>query len=307
VSTELVAAEFNEGYANASIYDEMLPPHVYLGMEDDELAADILRNVLGPTQDVGTMRTIDIGAGSGRITKALAPYASTLHGTDKSPGMCARFAEVFPSARTTCADTETLLSKLHEGGGAGSYDLVGAFWSLSYPLLECFEETTAEGVVPADFERGLERAADIVSRLVGLLAPGGHLVLMFFDAESGEQRLVTKFWEQVSPFPGSGRGFTWELLRSGLERAERDGAGRLTVLRLPGYAICSNVQETVNWFNIGHMNSFKTLIEDPTVQADIRDFAERHTQMDGRVYLPSGVNIAHFHASNSVDVINRIL
>jgi len=43
----------------------------------------------------------------------------------------------------------------------------------------------------------------MLAALLKIIAPGGHLLLLFFDADSPEQRLVTRLWERVHPFPGT--------------------------------------------------------------------------------------------------------
>ncbi len=45
---------------------------------------------------------------------------------------------------------------------------------------------------------------------------------------------MTRLWERIHPFPGSGREHTWHLLLDGLRDAETHGHGRLTTARLPG-------------------------------------------------------------------------
>jgi hypothetical protein len=53
---------------------------------------------------------------------------------------------------------------------------------MSYPLLECFEDTTADGVMlTSDPATGTARARCLVNNLVTLLAPDAHLVMLFFD------------------------------------------------------------------------------------------------------------------------------
>jgi SAM-dependent methyltransferase len=300
--------QFNEAYGDASVYDKMLPPHVYLGVEDDELLARVLMANLGAPPKTPHMRVLDIGAGPGRMTHPLQPYAAQLHGADKSTGMMQRFATAFPAARTTVADTESLLATLHSAGEAATYDLVSASWTLNYPLLECFEETTADGVsTTQDLEGGIARANTIIDRLIGLLADGGHLFAMFFDSETEEQQLVTSIWESISPFPGSGRGFTWELFRDGLFRAERARRGRLSMMRVPGWAVCDDVAAAENWFYHVHLNSFPPLIGDAGVRARIQRFATDHLHEDGKVYLPSAVHVVHFHASTDVNDSRSLL
>ncbi|BEL07211.1 hypothetical protein Q0Z83_054020 [Actinoplanes sichuanensis] len=289
---------FNIGYRSAETYETMLPPHFYGGVEDVDIVAGIMRDVYGPhVPGAAGLRILDLGCGPGRVTEVLAPYASDLHGTDKSEGMVRQFAATFPGAKATVGDTESVVAALLGSGHAGTYDVVGSFWSMSYPLLECFEETGADGVfVVGERDAGVQRAERIVDGLTRLLGENGNLVMMFFDASSAEQQLVTSLWERVAPFPGTGRDYTWRLLEEGLQGAERKGRGSLTTSRLSGVAVAADAAAARDWFLIGHLNSFPDLINDPEVVAEIDEFAARHTGADGRVFIPSGVHVVHFRA-----------
>ncbi|MCX4093187.1 class I SAM-dependent methyltransferase [Nocardia sp. alder85J] len=288
---------FNIGYADAQVYEDMLPPHYYFGREDIDLVRDHLHDVYGNPRQHNGLHALDLGCGPGRVTSALAAYADTLTGTDKSSGMIARFSSRFPAAEAHCVDTETIVAQFAEQHRR--FDLVGSFWSMSYPLLECFETTTADGVtVTGDLDAGTARAHALITHLIDLLAPGGRLVMLFFDAATPEQRLVTRLWERVHPFPGTGRDFTWNLLLRELHDAEAAGRGQLTTRRVPGVAVTLNVDAALQWFRIGHLNSFAGLVDDPEVVMEITDFARAHERGDGRVLMPSGVHLVDFHASS---------
>ncbi len=294
------ATEFNIGYRDAGVYQTMLPPHYYGGREDIDLVADLLAETLGPPGAAAGRRVLDLGCGPGRVTKVLAPYADTLLGTDKSAGMIDAFRTAFPEAEHRTEDTETALAALAAEGRR--FDLVGAFWSMSYPLLECFEETTADGVLQtSDLDTGNRRAAAIVANLVDVIAPDGHLVMLFFDAHSPEQQLVTELWERIHPFPGTGRGYTLELLLAGLTAAQTAGVGELTTRRLPGIALAAGHHSAQQWFLTGHLNASPALVDDPEVLDRIDRFLVSHTGADGRVRIPSGVNVIHFHATQDRD------
>lgn len=208
--------EFNAGYRHSAIYEDVLPPHYYGGREDLDLVRDFLSTHLGAhaAQD---HEVLELGCGPGRLTTLLRPYAASLLATDKSEGMISTICQRFPDVSTRCADTESVIHTLHAEGRVNNFDLIGTFWSMSYPLLECFEETTADGVIStADPHTGYNRARSLLRALVDLLAPGGHLSMLFFDADTEEQRLVTSLWEPIAPFPGTGRDYTWRLLHDAL-------------------------------------------------------------------------------------------
>ncbi|WP_130915499.1 class I SAM-dependent methyltransferase [Nocardia cyriacigeorgica] len=291
-----MAEPFNVGYADADVYEAMLPPHYYAGLEDTDLIRDHLRYLYGAPDQHEGLRVLDLGCGPGRVTTVLAPYAATLIGTDKSAGMIDQFAARFPDADAVCADTETVLAQFVEQ--QRRLDLIGSFWSMSYPLLECFETTTAQGVVSSGtLDEGIARARTLIDHLVELLAPDGRLLMLFFDAATAEQRLVTRLWERVQPFPGTGRDFTWNLLQRGLQDSEAAGRGQLTTRRLPGVAVAENLEAAIQWFRIGHLNTYPPLVDDPDVIAEITDFARTHQRRDGRVLIPSGVHVLDFHAN----------
>lgn len=292
-------ADFNIAYLDAEVYADTLPPHYYGGVEDVDLVANLLRATLGPPPDHPQLRVLDLGCGAGRVTDVLAPYAAHLHATDKSVGMIDHFRARFPHAAAHCADTETVLTDLAAADGeANRFDLIGSFWSMSYPLLECFEETTAGGVTTiGDLDGGTRRASTLVANLLDLLTPGGHLIMLFFDAHTPEQRLVTRLWERVAPFPGAGRDFTWHLLHDALVDADATGRGRLTHNRLPGVAVTNDPQAARQWFLLGHLNASPQLINNSDVHADIDAFIADHTQPDGCVLIPSGAHLVDYHAN----------
>ncbi len=287
---------FNIGYADAQVYETMLPPHYYHGREDIDLIRDHLHKVYGNPRHDNVLQALDLGCGPGRVTSVLADYADTLTGTDKSPGMIAQFSARFPDAEAHCVDTETVVAQFAKHNRR--FDLIGSFWSMSYPLLECFETTTSDGVtVTSDLDTGTARAHTLISHLIDLLSPGGRLVMLFFDAATPEQRLVTRLWERIHPFPGTGRDFTWNLLLHQLHDAEAAGQGQLTTRRLPGVAVTPTIDAAVQWFRIGHLNSFAALADAPEVLHEITAFATAHQHSDGRVLIPSGVHLVDFHAS----------
>lgn len=287
-------ARFNEGYLDADLYEATLPPHIYGGVEDTSLVGNLLAKLFGPpAQQID--RILDIGCGPGRVSSVLAPYAKSLVGADKSAGMTSAFSKRFPDATTINMDTESLVNEFLREGRTSSFGVIGSFWSLSYPLLECFEETNSSGVqLVGDESTGRVRANSIVDGLVQLLDDGGLLIGLFFDAETAEQRFVTDVWERVFPFPGNGRGFTWELLRSRLAHHERSGTGRLVEFRFPGVARLKNQEQARDWFEIEHFNSHKAIIGDPTTRGRIDEFVARYTREDGGVELPSGVHVFLF-------------
>lgn len=291
------AQEFNAGYRNSEVYEEILPPHYYGGREDLDLVRDFLSTHLAANA-AQHYDVLELGCGPGRLTTLLRPYAANLLATDKSEGMVSAIRHRFPDISTRCADTESVIHNLHAEGCVNNFDLIGAFWSMSYPLLECFEETTADGVISTvDPNTGYNRARALLRALVDLLAPGGHLIMLFFDSDTEEQRLVTRLWERIAPFPGTGRDYTWRLLHDALVDAELEGRGTFYHARLPGVAITQSVTAAHDWFFTGHLNNYAELCADQEVHNAIDAFVHKHLQPDGSVHIPSAVHVIDFHAA----------
>lgn len=208
------------------------------------------------------------------------------------------FRARFPRAETRCADTRQTVAQMRAEGLAGAFDVIGAFWSLNYPLGDCFEEMTAEGIRPvADQATARQQAGQLARDLVSLVAEGGHLLVLFFDSETSEQRLVTRAWEKIAPFPEGGRGYTRLLLLEELRAAEDHGEGWLTHTRTGGVALAPNTDAARAWFNHLHFKNMPALVTDPEVQADVAAFVADHTQPSGEVILPSGIHVIDFQVT----------
>ncbi|MGQ0841774.1 class I SAM-dependent methyltransferase [Actinokineospora sp.] len=284
-------------YRSVGIYDAVLPPHYYHGGEDVDLVGGVMAEHYGPPRR--EFAVAEFGCGTGRVTARLAPYARRLTAIDSSPAMLDTFRARFPHAEIRCADTRRAAAQMLDKGLAGQFDLVGAFWSLSYPLGDCFEEMTAEGIRPvADRTGALRQARQLVRDLVSLVADNGHLLALYFDSETREQRLVTRAWETIAPFPEGGRGYTRHLLLEELRAAEDRGRGWLTHTRIGGVALAANKDAARAWFNHLHFKNMPALVNDPEIQAEVEAFVDDHTQSSGDVILPSGVHVIDFHATD---------
>lgn len=292
---------FRAVYETAGAYDRRLLPHYYHGVEDIGLVAELMTRHYGAP--AGDLSIVEFGCGTGRITTQLAPYASRLVAADDSPTMIHAIRERFPAAETAvetlCADTRDAVAHLIDQGQADQFDVVAAFWSLNYPLGEFFETMTADGVTPVeDLTRAQEQAARFMRDLVSLVAPDGHLLVLFFDADTAEQRLVTRLWERVAPFPEEGRAYTFNLLIRGLRAAENAGRGTLTHTRYGGVAWAPDRDKALAWFTSVHLKSLPALVADPEVRREVASFVDLRVRRSGDVVLPSGVHVIDFHAAD---------
>lgn len=296
---------FRAVYSEPGVYDEVLLPHYFGGVADDELVRDLLRDHYGPPPAEPRLVMAEFGCGTGRITRHLAPYARRLLGVDDSPAMTAAFATAFPTADTRRADTAEAVELLHGEGAAGRFDVIGAFWSLSYPLGAYVETLTSDGIrTGPDPAQGLRRAAGFVDALVGLLAPGGHLLALLFDADSPEQRLVTRAWETIAPTPFGDRGYTRKILIDALTGAERRGQGTLRHSHLRGYAVATDDAAARRWFTAAHFKDLPALVGNRELMADVEQFIADCTQPDGTVHLPAGVHVITFDLTMALDTDN---
>lgn len=286
-------------YNSPGTYDAMLLPHYYSGAEDIELIASVLAEHYGPPRR--QLNIAEFGCGTGRITEQLAPYARRLVAIDSSPVMLAVVQKRFPPVQTRCLDIRRAVTKMLNEGLAGAFELIGAFWSLSYPLGEYFETITADGIdVVADEDGARRKATEFVRDLLRLVSRNGHLLVLFFDAESREQRLVTQAWEKIAPFPRGGRSYTRHLLADELRAAEDRNEGWLTHTRMSGVAVAPSREAARRWFNHVHFKSLSALLSDPEVQTAVAGFVDEHSQPSGEVILPSGVHLFDFHADRDL-------
>jgi len=292
---------FRTVYRSASVYDGVLLPHYFGGMEDADLVSELMRRHHGPPGRRRDLDVVDLGCGTGRVTSRLEPYARSLLAIDSSQSMVDAFRQRHPGVDTWCLDIREAVARLHNGGRAGTFDVVGAFWSLSYPISDCFEEVTADGVRPiADHTVGRACAARLVRDVVELLAPQGHLLVLFFDPDTREQRLVTRLWERIATFPYDRRAHNRQLLLDELRAAEDRGQGWFTCTRMGGVALAPNRAAAHAWFDRLHLKDMPALVTDPEVREAIERFVEECSLPSGEVALPSGVYVMDFHAAPGV-------
>jgi len=268
-------------YNEPGLYDEILPRYEFGGRPDE----DILRSHLAAITNGQPVRcALELGCGTGRMTPVLLDFATTTRCVDSSDVMLRAFRERCPGIEPICADARGFVAE-----DGDDYSLVVACWSLNYPLLSCFESNTGTEIVQRPHDEALRDARSFLGRLTDKVAPGGSLVALWFDPESVEQRFVTDVWETITPFPGSGRGYTKDLLLKHLHQQP----GELTRTHYDGAMVGPSVELALRWFTDGHFKGFPQLADAP-IRARTSHFLAGHAQYDGTVRVPTGLDVIMF-------------
>lgn len=297
---------FRAVYEQAGVYDKQLLPHYYDGVEDVELVARHLRRTFGPP--TASLKIVEFGCGTGRVSTALLPYARNFTACDYSAVMVDAVREGFTGVETLVGDTRDCVTLLHSRRLGGKFDVVAAFWSLSYPIGEFFETMTPAGIIPvADPTAARGAADDFLSAMISLLAPGGRFLALYFDSDTPEQKLVTRAWERIAPFPGGDRSYTREIFFGGLRSAEDAGIGTVSVYRFGGHAMASDADTARAWFNVVHFKGMSALVDSPDLAREVDEFIAARTLESGEVSIPSGVYLVDFqrapHPLNDVPTV----
>lgn len=269
-------------YARPGLYDQALPRYEFSGATDDELLRQELRQL--PEDPVPA--AVEIGCGTGRMTRILRGHATELTCVDASGTMLAVFRKRYPGLSPVHADARDFLARSRRS----CYGLATAFWSLNYPLLSCFETNAGDRINAKDPKQGRADAAELLTNLTGVLTPGGVLLVFFFDPHSPEQRFVTDLWETIAPFPGTGRDYTRQLLLDHLNGSP----GQLVTRNHAGQMVAPSLERAETWFLDGHFRSFPGLADDPKIRRKIHEFLTGHQHPDGSVRVPAGMHIIRF-------------
>jgi SAM-dependent methyltransferase len=281
-------------YREPKRYDSLLPVYLFAGRSDQQLVDHELSEIT--SLDAARLTVLEIGPGTGRMTELLMEFASRLVCVEASAPMVDQLRSRFPDAVVHHADVRDYVGYAWQAG-ADRYDLIASFWSLNYPLLDCFESNDGKAVVPRDEREGHRRSRALIDGVLSLLKPHGTFLALFFDPDSEEQRFVTDVWEEVAPFPGSGRGFTRALLMNGLRRWERSGYGTCTCRHEPGEVVFNDNGMAESWFLEGHFKGFPDLMDDTNCVRRLRAFIGRHQVSEREWRLGAGVYIIRFQRS----------
>lgn len=272
-------------------YDRLLLEYHFDGQTDEELLATHLDRIT----DGRPLTVLELGCGTGRMTTVLLGHSSDLICVEPSDAMLAAFRRRHPHLDPMLADARTAVDDLASRKPSAAFDLVAAFWSLNYPLLSCFETNDGQRITPLEHTTGLSNAHAFLHQLMTLVAPGGHLLAFFFDTESAEQRLVTRLWERIAPFPGTGRDYTRTLLLDTLQTAHNAGAGTLHHHHVHGYAGDASPQAARDYILRQHLRGFPGLADAPEIQTQVAAFVDEHTASNGIVRIPAGMHLIDWH------------
>jgi ubiquinone/menaquinone biosynthesis C-methylase UbiE len=154
----------------------------------------VLSQLIDLSSPKPTDACVDLGAGTGFVTTALAPLVSSVLAVDISTSMSASLAE--RAARDGLANVSTEVSDLREFQlRPGSVDLVVSSYALHH-------------LMDAD-----KRA--LVTRAAGWLRPGGRLVIadMMFG-RGGSQRDRDILRQKVAALAAKGPGGWWRIAKN---------------------------------------------------------------------------------------------
>ena len=236
--------------------------------------------------------SLELGCGTGHFTELLMGVSSNVDATDPSGPMVEFCREKF-RGHASCkihraSAEEVVTSKLLQHS-----DLVGAFWSLSYPLQSFFDIVmTPQGriVQMENNERATAKAIEFLSRLFTRNRERTYLFLCF-SSESEEQRWVTRHWERIGPLPGGSRDFTWRLLETFCSslRNERSTVESETIA---GTLTCRDENNLCDVFLRHHLRGLipADATRDELRSALFRDMAN-FKGIDGTYQIPAEVHL----------------
>lgn len=278
-------------YAKAGIYDASLPPYRF-GADNDHLVDDeeILRETVEGLfgKPAHQLDILEIGAGTGRMSQVLSPFARNLTVSDKYSGVLEDLRSKLPEATVIQSDTRELPTHLPM---EQQFGLVGAYWTLSYPIGDCLETIEDNKIIPVpDLDEGVREASEMIGRLVNYIRPdGGVFNAYFFDSESAEQQVVTKIWEQFGPDPGGRRSFTREIAAAALESAAGTHGYPFEQRHHTGKAPFRSKQDMIAWFALCHAKGKPALVNTRVFEEETARLAEEYANADGTVDLPVGM------------------
>ncbi|QBI56152.1 class I SAM-dependent methyltransferase [Streptomonospora litoralis] len=273
-------------YQQHGLYDLLLPVYEFGGHTDDELLAAELAALPRPRP----RRALEIGCGTGRMTPTITAHADEVTCLDSNPAMLDSTRARHPNVHAVHADARSFVTAARAQRPRPTFDLIAACWCLNYPLLACLETNTGTEITPKPLQQGTQDATAFLTALTDLLTPSGQLLVLFFDPASDEQRFVTRLWETIAPFPGTGRDFTLRLLLDHLAQTP----GTVTTTHHRGHMRAPDPGHAHQWFMQGHFKGFPALTAAVDIHRAVTAFLTGYQHDDGTVAVPAGMHTIRF-------------
>lgn len=277
-------------YEQADLAGENLPPRLFrtiAGLVPDEgVLYNWMRKQYGEPRH--QLDILEVGAGGGRMTQILAPYAARLVCTDRSAASLDALSSRFLQAETVHADTQDLDKLLKP---ARQFDLVGAFWTLNYPIHELLE--TTEGGRPVqrpDIESGIDEAVTMVDSMTDYIRRDGQLVAYFPDSSSPQQQAITRIWNEVLGGDlSSQQDLTRDVAVKGLQRGAQRNRMNFYATHYEGIAPFPNSEAMVSWYT-GHLaQGLGNLASTHVIEQETESLVRTYLTEEGRIDVPVGM------------------
>ena len=162
---------------------------------------------LAPWMSRATTRAADIGCGTGKIARILAPYCQSISSTDRSADCIAVARAAAASSSDDCEMSFEVADARQLPLANGSVNLVVAGWALSYLKSE-HEEWYADGSYGGAWREEVDLA---LSELDRVLVDGGLVIVLETQGTATEtpQREGSHFYAHLRQ-----RGFAQKLVRT---------------------------------------------------------------------------------------------
>ena len=274
-------------YEQADLNGQNLPPRLFrtiAGLVPDEgVLYSWMRKQYGEPRH--QLDILEVGAGTGRMTQILAPYAARLVCTDRSAAALDTLADKFTQAEVIQADTRTIDERLQP---ARQFDLAGAFWTLNYPIHELLA-TLRDGRIMQrpDIENGIEEATWMVDRLTDYIRRDGQLIAYFPDSHSAEQQAITHIWNEAQDGDLNPQlDLTREIAVAGLQRGAMRNRMHFYATQYEGIAPFVNGEALTSWYKKHLEQGLGSVASSHAFEEATGALVQHYQTEDGRIDVP---------------------
>ncbi|QUE87977.1 methyltransferase domain-containing protein [Exiguobacterium alkaliphilum] len=271
----------------ASDYDKFLPEYYFFDDESKKYIeeTEFIQQTIG---DRKYSSTLELGVGTGRVTKYLGPLSDEYKGIDISQSMISRITKKLPDSKYSFVvqDINSFIDNNSEE--LNKYDFVGSFWAFNYSILSFFEYTnfeTGEVHPYQDLKSAEESAIQQVIKLFSNLKSGTEFLFFYFDAYSVEQSYVTRILQKELPFPYYDRGYTFKVFQKALNSLKTIN---YKCIYKNGYVELKNTEHLINYFSSLHLKGKLNTEEEKLL---LVDSFKVYQYEDGHYEIPAGMNI----------------